>query len=297
MALILVRYGEIGLKSRPVRSRFERKFISNIQDFFVREKIECLVSSDWGRIYIRTNDTERALHTLKHIFGIVSASVAVECTPEVDDIVSTISRYAESIIPYGSSFAIRCRRTGDHNYTSMQIAEKAGTAVLEKLRDKNIRVNLDRPDVEIGIDIRKNKCYVYHESIRCAGGMPLGTQGSVVAIFKESDDKHSAVAAWMMMKRGCRTFIVADSTEHSDNKNLCFLKQWDVSLNTVYSRADIWVDAVDVARKINASGIVTTESPLTYGTALAKSSGIPVFYPLFGLSDEMVNEIYSVLSG
>ena len=59
--LILVRYGEIGLKSRSVRRRFEKKLISNIEDAFLRNKIECSVTSEWGRIYVYTENLDKGV--------------------------------------------------------------------------------------------------------------------------------------------------------------------------------------------------------------------------------------------
>lgn len=44
---ILVRYGEIGIKSPKVRKRFEKKLISNIKTL-----INCKIDINQGRIFL-----------------------------------------------------------------------------------------------------------------------------------------------------------------------------------------------------------------------------------------------------
>ena len=53
---IIVRYGEIGVKSPKVRRRFERRLISNIKVL-----IDCEIELTQGRIFLYPNDYEQAL--------------------------------------------------------------------------------------------------------------------------------------------------------------------------------------------------------------------------------------------
>ena len=46
--LIIARYGEIGIKSPKIRSRFEKKLVKNIKATF-----DCEVIRNQGRIYIK----------------------------------------------------------------------------------------------------------------------------------------------------------------------------------------------------------------------------------------------------
>jgi len=48
--------------------------------------------------------------------------------------------------------------------------------------------------------MRQNQAYVYLETFKGVGGLPLGTQGSMVVLISGGLD--SPVAAWLMMKRG-----------------------------------------------------------------------------------------------
>ena len=64
--LIIARYGEIGLKSPKIRSRFERKLVKNIKATF-----ECEVDRNQGRIYIHPEDFDDGIEKLNRVFGVV----------------------------------------------------------------------------------------------------------------------------------------------------------------------------------------------------------------------------------
>src|SRR2546425_251717 len=49
--VLLVRFGELALKSRYVRRQLLDRLVGNIQDLFAAEGIECLTRSDHGRVY------------------------------------------------------------------------------------------------------------------------------------------------------------------------------------------------------------------------------------------------------
>jgi thiamine biosynthesis protein ThiI len=51
------------------------------------------------------------------------------------------------------------------------------------------------------VEIR-DQIYLYKEVIKGAGGLPLGVEGKLVVLLSGGID--SPVAAWMMMKRGCK---------------------------------------------------------------------------------------------
>jgi thiamine biosynthesis protein ThiI len=59
----------------------------------------------------------------------------------------------------------------------------------------------DDADVVIGIEIREESAWLFAEHAPGPGGLPLNTQGRVMALISGGID--SPVAAWLMMKRGC----------------------------------------------------------------------------------------------
>ncbi len=201
--LIISRYGEIGLKSPKVRRRFEKRLINNM-----KASIDAEIKINQARIFIKPENFEDTLDKLSRIFGVVSFSPAVETETDYQKIEDTLSNYVdelekEKLIKPETKFAIRCRRVGKHDFTSQEIAAYAGGVVVKKL---GCPVDLSNPELEIFLEVRDNKTYIYHEKIEGAGGLPLGSQGKVVVLTSSGID--SPVAAYLMMKRGCQVITL-----------------------------------------------------------------------------------------
>ncbi|OEC88236.1 MULTISPECIES: tRNA uracil 4-sulfurtransferase ThiI [Methanobacterium] len=195
--LIIVRYGEIGVKSPKVRRRFENKLISNI-----KRKLKCEIDINQGRIFLYPENFNDAREVLSKTIGIVSFSPAVSTETDFDIIEETVNKYVKNLISEGSfspenSFAIRCRRVGTHEFSSHEMAGFCGSVVVKAT---GAPVDLSNPDLALFVEVRDNKTYVYHEKIQGIGGLPIGTQGKVIALLSGGID--SPVAAFLMMKRG-----------------------------------------------------------------------------------------------
>lgn len=201
--LVVVRYGEIGLKSTKVRSRFEKKLVRNIKASF-----DCEIDRNQGRIYVFPSNFDEALEKLARIFGIVSYSPAISTYGNFDDIENTLGSYVdelveENVISSKTSFAIKCRRVGSHDFTSQEMAAFCGSVVVKKV---GCPVDLTNPDLTIFVEIRDDDAFIYHEKIQGPGGLPLGTQGKVISLVSSGID--SPVATYLMMKRGCEVIAL-----------------------------------------------------------------------------------------
>ncbi|MGP8189284.1 MAG: tRNA uracil 4-sulfurtransferase ThiI [Methanobacterium sp.] len=205
---IIVRYGEIGIKSPKVRRRFERRLISNIKVL-----IDCKIELTQGRIFLYPHDYEQALKSLKKIFGVVSFSPTISTKTDHNSIKITLTSYIKELIEQNifspnNSFAIRCRRVGEHEFTSQEMAAYCGAVVVE---ETNAQVNLSNPDFQIYVEVRDEKTYFYHKKIPGLGGLPIGTQGRIVSLVSAGID--SPVATFQMMKRGCDVTILHFNTD------------------------------------------------------------------------------------
>ena len=86
METILVRYCEIGLKSDPVRRRFEGILKRNMIDMLANDSVEAIVTRAKARLYVETEDIQSAVRSLKKVFGIDSLSVASICEADMESI-------------------------------------------------------------------------------------------------------------------------------------------------------------------------------------------------------------------
>lgn len=279
--------------------------IRNIEDKFLSAGLDCFIEFDWGRIYVKTDDLEKGIRILRSVFGITSVSPVIISNDNIKDISKTVLSLANHLIQPAQSFALRTRRTGQHSYTSIELAQQIGKMVLEKNKDKKIRVDLTKPDIELFIEVRNKRSYIFSQSFSGPGGLPLGTQGKILSIF--SDD-NSYVAAWLMMKRGCRvypvTFLVDEKTQKIQvqgyKKQLEFLKPWAPNLklkifnfkefdpiNTELLKFVKWVNAKGICFSYNLENFINNST--------IEKSNLPYFYPLIGLDEDYIERIKKII--
>lgn len=201
--LIIARYGEVGLKSNRVRRRFENRLINNI-----KASIDAEVKVYQARIFIFPKDFDDAIEKLERIFGIVSYSPAVSTKSTFEDVERDLATYAEKLHDEGlldenTRFAISCRRVGNHEFSSQEMAAFAGAVVVKKYSSP---VDLTNPELTIYLEVRDNDTCIFHEKIEGPGGLPLGTQGKVISLVSSGID--SPVATYLMMKRGCQVIAL-----------------------------------------------------------------------------------------
>lgn len=277
MSLILVRYAEIGLKSRPVRRRFESMLRENITKMLIRDGIESLISSDEGRLYLECNDVDKAIVSLRRVFGVASISVTELFEGGLSEICSFAAGYSAGRLHEGQSFAVRPRREGVHDYTSVDLGREVGSAIFLANESLNVRVNLSNPDVQFFVEVRQKKAYLFTEYLSGPGGLPMGSQGKVVAVV---DDMKGALAAWLMMRRGCKALIYGQGP-------LELLHQYDTDLR--FYKGEL----KDVSNNRDILGVV-------YGYTLDEmdliesvhNPELTSFHPLIGMSKEEIEKMF-----
>jgi len=199
---VLVRYGEIGVKSRQTRRRMSRLLARHIRSALREHDIPFSnIRVEFGRIFVESKSAKRAATVISSIFGVVSTSPVVVTDATMESILETGVAVARESFGPGLSFAVGARRMGEHSFTSQEIREQLGARILNELDDLNLRVNLRSPDQIIYVEVRDKSSYIFTETVPGVGGLPTGSQGPVVCIV--TGDASSAVAAYRIMRRGC----------------------------------------------------------------------------------------------
>jgi len=217
--VILLRYGELSLKSAYVRKYFEMILLRNLKKAFSIENVPCESRTERGRIYLSTKEISKGIMILPRIFGIVSFSPATQTTSTLQDISETAQHIAKNILNQRKSFAIRVTRVGLHPYTSQDVAVQIGNDIVISTHAK---VDLNTPDLQLFIEIREKKSFLFTEKMKGVGGLPMGTQGTILVLVTRPS---SLLAAWYLMRRGCNCVLV---TTHDSNENAIrsFLTSW-----------------------------------------------------------------------
>jgi tRNA uracil 4-sulfurtransferase len=290
-ALVLVRYGELALKSPPVRREFEASLRKNILDQFLTEGLAGRLRSDHGHLYAEADSADRAVHLLRRVFGVTSVSVVTEIPTERAAIRDRVIELAEPRLRPGSTFAMRVRRTGSHPFTSQELARDLGSDLLDRFPDRGLTVDLDHPQLELFVEVRGPRTYLYFDRVAGPGGLPLGVAGRLVAFV---DGPRGALGAYLMMKRGCRVGLVASPSGESLVRQV--LRRYDPSARLAVSapeRAEWSRTVADLADSSRADGIVLPLVVEEYPSARSEWGDRVVFSPTVGLTEEEVGERWS----
>ncbi|NLX49375.1 MAG: tRNA 4-thiouridine(8) synthase ThiI [Methanospirillum sp.] len=311
----LIRYAEVFLKSDPVRRNWERVLAHAIR----RRMPGVSVQIERGRLWATGPvDPDR----LRKVFGIASFSEAVFAP--LDALESAALAYAEEHgIGGAATFAVRVKRSGRHAFRSPEKAAELGAALLAA--HPGLRVDLDHPGFEVFVEIRGDRCYLYHEVVPGQGGLPERVQGTLVALLSAGID--SPVAAYLMMRRGCRVVPLYVALAPSPDEDALakaratagVLREFDPDLELVVVTDDYLARARGLMRRdeerltcvickrrmyrlaaalageVGALGIVTGESlgqvasqTLENLAVLDRAAAIPVHRPLIGFDKEEI---------
>ncbi|MBD3157978.1 MAG: hypothetical protein GF309_04255 [Candidatus Lokiarchaeota archaeon] len=213
---VLVRYGEIAIKSDQTRRRLVNMLVQHIKTALNEKDISFeKIRTEFGRVFIETNEAEKAAEAAAGVFGVVSTSPVVEADSRLDSILDAGLQVAKSVIDEGSSFAIDAHRVGEHDFTSRDIKVQLGDLVLNAFSTKSVSVDLDSPDHLIYVEVRLHTAYIFTSTIQGLGGMPTGAQGKAVCTISGGLD--SPIAAYKVMRRGCiPVFLYLDNGTYSD---------------------------------------------------------------------------------
>ena len=206
---VLVRYGELTLKGGN-RLDFENALVRNVRHalagvataHFEREHARLFVFPE-GRV-------ETVAQRLTQVFGISSVSPAWGVPNDIDAITACARRVLDDAlleIPADRPrrFRVQTRRS-DKRFPllSTELDRHVATAILKD--SDPLVVDLDSPELVLGIEVRAERSWLFARRYPGAGGLPVGTLGRALCLISGGID--SPVAAWMTMKRGCEVSFV-----------------------------------------------------------------------------------------
>ena len=310
--LVLIRLGaELTIKSRRTRSSFQQRLNRNLKDAMKSVDARAHIESVWGRVYARTSAA--GAEVLPRVFGVSSVSRVERVVPaEMQAIIDAgVELFAERL--EGKRFAVRARRIGNHRFHSKDIEIQLGSALFPFAAG----VDLTQPDVTVNVEVRSEQAYIFAERTLGPGGLPLGVEGRALALLSGGYD--SAVAAWLMLKRGIELDyvfcnlggdayeravvqvgkVIADDWSYGSRPKLHVVdfhdvlddlraksrtSYWQVVLKRLMYRAASMIGAETRAEAIitgEAMGQVSSQT-LSNLRAIEPAADLPVFRPLLG---------------
>ena len=200
---VIVHYQEIALKGRN-RPWFIARLARNIRAA-VKGLDVAAVRVLMGRIELELGPSatwEEVRGRLSTVFGIANFSKAGRAPLDVEAIAAEILKDLGPENP--PTFRVSARRA-DKRFplTSPQIEREVGGRIKEA---RGWTVNLDAPALTINVEALTRDAFYSFGKERGPGGLPVGSSGRVTCLLSGGID--SPVAAWRMMRRGCRVHLV-----------------------------------------------------------------------------------------
>ena len=228
--LILIRYAEVWLKSQKVKIRMLKFLMNNIKNMLKRKGIpfnKYQLSKDSSRVlfFFNNKDIPNAIEVLKKSFGVHSLSPAIRTSNSLKNITERTIELAKEILEKSDSFALRVRRTGKHDYTSMEVAKIVGKAVIDNLSNHNLKVNLTHPKKQIFIEIRQDFSYIFSQVIKSKwGGLPIEPVKKILVM--DVGRLNDLIAGFLLMRRGAEIYPVLFDITEDKALNDIWISNW-----------------------------------------------------------------------
>ncbi len=207
MQFIVKYFPEITIKSKPVRKQFVKQLRDNLRRLIKSlEQDGIQVVSDWDKITVKVEgDSEdlkqQLIDILSHTPGIAFFLDVVEF-PFVDlqtAYQNTLLLWGERLA--GKTFVVRCKRSGQHEFTSHEIEQYIGGGLNQNTEAAG--VDLRTPDITVRLELQGDRLFIVNHRYEGLGGFPLGSLDPVVSLISGGFD--STVSTYLTMKRGMRT--------------------------------------------------------------------------------------------
>ena len=217
----ILRYGELGLKSKIVRRQFQRALSNNMENLAINSQVSLIQDRIKSMEVVTSNSPSKDVESLLcHVLGVV----AIDPAKVISDVIDP-NEVAKSILERDElrgqkrTFGVRTKRVGANaNYSSQEYSGEIGSCMCEQ--DESLSVNLTNPDIWVRLILEPNRVWQLGERIVAAGGLPPGVQGDVLC---RVTDEESLLSTFLIMRRGSRIIPV----EGSDENLIQILRMWD----------------------------------------------------------------------
>jgi thiamine biosynthesis protein ThiI len=244
---ILIHYSEIGLKKNN-RSYFEKIFINNISNH-IRDLNHKRIRLISARVFIENinpNDWDTFKVRLGNVMGLSSAVLMVESTSDFDSI-RDASNFILDNVKF-TSFRVTTRRH-DKSFkkTSIDVNIELGSIIQKSTQAK---VQLSDADLNLIIEILKDKSYIGYQRIIGYGGLPSKSQEEVISLLSSGID--SPVSSFEMIKRGVNVnFLHFHSYPATSKQSIDNVKELVNVLTTYQLKSNLFcIPLLEIQEKI-----------------------------------------------
>ena len=214
----MVRFSEIAIKGTRTRKWLTKRLINHIDYVLNLYGLDDhKVINDYSRIFVKTSQLSKAEKIIANLVpGVSCLSIVKSCSTDIGEIEEEVKNHFFQNFKDGMAFAVKTRRTGKHQFSSVELSGIIGKFILENLEEKNLKVNLDEPEYTLQLEVRDRKTYVFDGRSKGLGGLPVESQGRVLVVISEEESDVPNVL--QIYKRGGSTLIYSMEIKDSTNQ-------------------------------------------------------------------------------
>ena len=217
----ILRYGELGLKSRVVRRQFQRALSNNMEKLAINSQISLFQGRIKSMEVVTSNSNKEDVENLLcHVLGVVAIDPAKVIADTIEpQIVAKAILENDPLAGKSRTFGVRTKRVGPKGkYRSQEYSGEIAHVMCHL--DESLSVDLTNPDMWVRLVLEPEKVWLLGERIVSAGGLPPGVQGDVLC---KVYDEETMLSAFLIMRRGSRLIPI----EGCDEELLDILRKWD----------------------------------------------------------------------
>jgi len=320
--------GDVYLKSRRTQKGLVRRLLTNLTAALAAAGYEGAITrlgSHRLSVTPKSGRTDAVRNAALSVFGVASVDAVVQIPfDDIEDLADQASALSHESVGE-RTFAVRVKRRGTHNWNSVDLASAIGALIVEQ----GGKVNLSDPEVTVALTVLDEKAFLVTEHRVGQGGLPIGSQDTVLCLISGGFD--SVVAGWMLMSRGCPIDFVHFTLDcaQSDHALAVASEMWaqwghgmkptvhlvefqpvkdalfehvdpkmrQVALKVMMARA---ASAIAVDEEIaalvtgDALGQVSSQT-LPHLVAVSDASSVPILRPLVGLPKQSIIDLARVV--
>ena len=212
---------EITIKTRPVRKQFSQRLLANIRRLLNAADIAAEASLHWDLLQVQLADPSQA----PDLVEILACTPGIAHFMRIEEFVlpeliaageggndaggqnATVRAIANKVLELvgdtlqEQSFVVRCKRSGQHDFTSSDVERHVGSVLLKHSGAGGVQMR--GADQTVRLEIKNDKLFVVRQRYESMGGYPLGCVAPVLSLVSGGYD--SSVASFETIRRGMQT--------------------------------------------------------------------------------------------
>lgn len=239
--IIYIKYSELTLKGKN-RLFFIKQLYKNLKFAFNSISLKLDYYFDYMTIE-DFNDTDlvEITNVLKNTPGIHSFCTAHVIEKDLTVLESVCFEIIQEKIKTSqlSTFRITCSRQDKSFNPSSEIINLLAAKIL---KNTNLKVDLKNFDINLQIEVKKDKIFIFTDYENACNGLPIGSSGTCLVLLSGGID--SPVAARLLMLRGLKVdFLTFITPPHTSDQALQKVRDLakTITMNNKISQSNLYV--------------------------------------------------------